>query len=1225
VRRLQASSAASLLRVAFTQRASAISHRDRRAPAASLGSSAPRRGRPGIVAVLVAMVLVAMLALAASASAAYVHPTENWGFGQDGTPITEFSNESFEGPSGYLERVHVDQVSQRLSTLWRAECCSGNTLSAFEIGGPESMTPLGGNFPLPIEGGYGWGIATDESSTPSAGRIYIKPAGGEPPQVFTAEGEPILGLNFEPEPGWKTGIAVDPEGNVYTANSDTHQIEVFESAGGPPFRLIPLPKFGSQAQALAYDQLNGDLFVAMNNSNIYRFTKAANYEDPAPLHYETSGGGEMAIDAAAGILYIAGFYPEAPTNYNQGWRAYDIETGSILESAVGAGTESQATSIAADESTHTIYTTNGDRAHYQVEEWRPVAVADLTTGGSTGDATVHGTVDPAGAGAVTECKFEYVPASAFNEVEEITVSGASGGTYQLRNYANETNSEPIPYNATLAEFTEALEGAWGAGTVSVTGADGGPYRVELVGPLAGMNPGNFFAIEENLTPAWSGAVHVVTKQNGGSTEGWKTAATAPCSPAGTINAPTDVSAELTGLNDETTYHYRLTGVSGGFEVVGGEKTLTPHKVSTLRTEAAGEITRTEAELHASYEGAGAADHWWFEWGTSPYSLGESSPSEEETATGHTAISTSAEGLEPDTIYYFRSSAENEASEVSQGEIRTFRTAPAVQSLETKPATEVTPHTAELNASYVGDGTSTEYSFEWGTHRAYGQTTPAEDAGSASGPQNLAPAELTGLELETVYHYRVVATNALGTTYGPDMSFKTHPAVAGLETKAVSDLESHSATLNGAFTGNGENTTYFYKWGPSTAYGGGTSPTMESSATGVTQLTPYHLEGLVPGTTYHFQIVAENGEGVTKTADATFLSVPAVHGLKTLPATNIGQEQIQLNAEFTGNGQDTHYYFEYGPTTSYGNKTAIPPGVDVGSPNQGEVKDISATISDYLAYTTYHYRVVAENDEGETLGNDETVETLPAELPNIRNEQASNLAPTTATLAAEIDPMRWNTVYLFEYGTTPAYGEFTELNPNPIGNDHTYHPVSEGIGSLLPRTVYHFRVVAINYTGTQFGPDRIFATPGAPTVDLATVRGVTDSAAHLVGLVNPNSNGTTVHFEYGPTPAYGASTAATPIGSGRGDSAADADIAGLAPNTTYHFRVVAANAYGTAQSRDQTFTTAQARSVAQGPGKGKKCKKPRVKRHGRCVKPHHGRRHHKRHHQKHHRNSNQRNG
>jgi hypothetical protein len=443
-------------------------------------------------------------------------------------------------------------------------------------------------------------------------------------------------------------------------------------------------------------------------------------------------------------------------------------------------------------------------------------------------------------------------------------------------------------------------------------------------------------------------------------------------------------------------------------------------------------------------------------------------------------------------------------------------------------------------------------------------------------------------------------------------------VAGLEVKPVTELESHSVTLQGVFTGNGELTHYHFRWGPSTAYGHNT-PTMESSATGVTPLTPVHLEGLVPEVTYHVQIVASNPEGETKSADATFTTPPAVRGLKTLPATEIGQEEIQLNGEFAGNGQHTTYWFEYGTSTKYDHKVPAT-SLDAGSPTGA--KAISTTISDYVAYTTYHYRVVAMNDEGETKGNDETFETLGAELPDIRNEQAFDVVPNSATLGAEIDPMRWKTVYLFEYGTTTAYGEATELNPEPIGEDHVFHEVTEDIAGLAPATVYHFRVVAINYTGTQFGPDQIFATPGAPTVDLASASGITASSAHLSGLVNPNSADTTVHFEYGLTEAYGSSTGSVDIGKARVDREAAADISGLQPNSTYHYRVVATNQYGTITSRDQTFTTD--RGTAPPPPEERLiCKRPKVKRHGRCVRPRH--RHHRHHRTKHHRHSNHRNG
>jgi phosphodiesterase/alkaline phosphatase D-like protein len=1063
----------------------------------------------GSVAGLLVLIVLAMLAVAGPASAAYIHPSENWGFGKDGTSKTDFQEEIFSGEQyGEIEQIHINQATHELLAIWQPGF-EGKRMSVFEIGGPESMTPRGGNFPQPISGFCCWRVGMDESNTATAGRTYISSLFAEEgPAIYTHDGEPVSGINFAPEPGLKGGVAVDQEGSVFLVNSTKKQIEEFEPVGGPPFRIIPLPEAGgSEPGALVYDKQNGDLFVSVGEY-VFRLTEEADYEDPAPTKYHFIGQTELALDSAAGILYLTDF-PEYPANFKQGWRAYDIETGSLLETRLGGGTEGAVKGIAVDESTHTVYTANDDNSVERIEEWRPVVVPDVTTGKPTGNATVNGTVGLAGAGNVTECLFEYGP--------------------DLNNYTS----------------------------------------------------------------------------------------TKPCSPAAPITEAKSVSADLSGLTDETTYHYRLVAANANGKSVGGDMTLTPHKVVALATGPAEEVKRTSAKLTASYQGTGEATKYWFEWGTKPSALTSSSSEEEEGATnGATQISDVAEGLDPDTVYYYRVVAKNAQGE-SNGDILHLRTPPAVQSLETKPATNVKPRSAELNASYVGDGTHTTYFFEWGTHRVYGDSTPVQDAGSPTGPQNLTPASLTSLELETVYHYRVVATNTSGTTVGPDRTFKTAPAVGGIQLNAT-DVESHTATLTGQYVGDGQETTYYYEWGTNTAYLAGKSQTFNTgNPTGATQLESVPISDLQAGTTYHFHIVATNAIGTTKSSDTTFFTPTNVRGLVTLPATEITQDSITLNAEFNGNAQDTHYYFEYGPTTAYGNKVPLPPGTDAGSPTGAT--HISTVIDEFNAYSTYHFRVVASNDEGSTNGNDLTFQTQPARVPGIRGTRASNMAPTAATLEAEINPEHWSTIYVFEYGPAATYGQQTEIS-DPIGEDHSFHPVSNAVDGLEPGTAYHFRVVATNFTGTTYGPDQTFATPGPPKVDLSTASNVTPSSVHLGALVDPKSSATTVRFEYGATAAYGVSTAPIDVGSSNGDRQADADIAGLASDTTYHFRVVATNAHGTVESRDQTFTTGRG-ALPQDEGREIKCKKGFVKRKGRCVK----KKHHKQH-RKHgrHRNSNHRN-
>ena len=99
----------------------------------------------------------------------------------------------------------------------------------------------------------------------------------------------------------------------------------------------------------------------------------------------------------------------------------------------------------------------------------------------------------------------------------------------------------------------------------------------------------------------------------------------------------------------------------------------------------------------------------------------------------------------------------------------------------------------------------------------GNSTPILTLPSPTGATQ-APQALPGLELETLYHYRVVAINSIGTSKGDDMTFTTHPAVTALETKPVSSVDQDSITLNAQFQGDNLDTKYFFEYGLTTAYG-----------------------------------------------------------------------------------------------------------------------------------------------------------------------------------------------------------------------------------------------------------------------------------------------------------------------------------------------------------------------------------------------------------------------
>ncbi|HTY98097.1 MAG TPA: IPT/TIG domain-containing protein [Solirubrobacteraceae bacterium] len=101
------------------------------------------------------------------------------------------------------------------------------------------------------------------------------------------------------------------------------------------------------------------------------------------------------------------------------------------------------------------------------------------------------------------------------------------------------------------------------------------------------------------------------------------------------------------------------------------------------------------------------------------------------------------------------------------------------SVRTTSASSVTGTGAVLNGALDPQGTPTTYQFEYGSSTAYGSTTPVSEPQSGSASVN-ASAAVEGLEPGRVYHFRLVATNAAGTSYGADQIFATEvPSVTSI--------------------------------------------------------------------------------------------------------------------------------------------------------------------------------------------------------------------------------------------------------------------------------------------------------------------------------------------------------------------------------------------------------------------------------------------------------------
>ncbi len=292
---------------------------------------------------------------------------------------------------------------------------------------------------------------------------------------------------------------------------------------------------------------------------------------------------------------------------------------------------------------------------------------------------------------------------------------------------------------------------------------------------------------------------------------------------------------------------------------------------------------------------------------------------------------------------------------------------------------------------------------------------------------------------------------------------------------------------------------------------------------------------------------------------------------TTAATNVTHNSAQLNGSVNPNGASTEYYFEYGTTTSYGFKT--------NSVNAGlgtSAVSVNSPITGLSPSSIYHFRLVATNNGGTKNGNDLIFTTSPPPpqgAPIVTTVTATNVTHNSAQLNGSVNPNSANTTYYFEYGTTINYGSKTNSVSAGSGTNAVF--VNSPITGLSPSTTYHFRLVATNSGGTNYGSDLTFTTSpqqGAPTVTTTVATNVTHNSAQLNGTVNPSGASTTYYFEYGTTTDYGSTTSIGNAGSGTSLISVNSSITGLSASSIYHFRLVATNSGGTNRGGDLTFTT-----------------------------------------------------
>ena len=554
---------------------------------------------------------------------------------------------------------------------------------------------------------------------------------------------------------------------------------------------------------------------------------------------------------------------------------------------------------------------------------------------------------------------------------------------------------------------------------------------------------------------------------------------------------------------------------------------------------------------------------------------------------------------------------------------------------TEPATNVTATGATLNGYVNPEGSETTYHFEYGPTTSYGTNLPVPNASVGAGKVWKAVSQTITGGLWGTYHYRLAATRGSETIYGVDHIVTTTPWTV----QESPDEGPNENVLEGVSCGSSESCTAVasyqsssgqtrwplaenwngYEWNLNTTatptgatyavfYGVGCSS--GNACTGVGEYVN-SSKVVVPlaerwnGTAWSVQTApAPEGAKESYLAGAACSSSTACTAVGQY--TNSSGAKVPLAERWNG----TAWSVQTTPTPEGGKEIALY-GVSCSSTTtctatghytnsskvvvplaeswNGTAWSVQSVPSPTGAKASYLYGVSCSSSNvctgaGQYTNSSEAVVPLAERW----NGTAWSVQTTPGPAGSRLRGVSCSTATAcMATGSGGPHGTLAESwNGTEWAILET--PNAEEIGS------YQFaRLSGVSCTSatacTTVGEGNKCGTvcsevtlaeryaPPVPVLETNAATGVVAGGATLNGTVNPESQATTYHFEYGKTTSYGTSVPIPSGNAGYGTSAVKESnaITNLEPSTTYHFRVVATSVLGNVYGADKSFTTASA--------------------------------------------------
>jgi hypothetical protein len=321
----------------------------------------------------------------------------------------------------------------------------------------------------------------------------------------------------------------------------------------------------------------------------------------------------------------------------------------------------------------------------------------------------------------------------------------------------------------------------------------------------------------------------------------------------------------------------------------------------------------------------------------------------------------------------------------------FNEVPSAPRVEGENATAVAQSTVTLTGSLnPRNETPTACAFHYALNESLLASSPSvaecEPSFAQLGSGNTGEpvsASLQGLAANTVYVYRLTASNNVGLAEGPIEEFLTLPDPPTVQTLEASALTPYTAVLNATVNPGAsghaaqDDTTYQFQYSTNETFSNQTQ--VADAGEGTSPIAAHaQLEGLAPGTIYHYRILATNNNNQTPQTTTgqprTFTTIPTPPILTNLSTGQITQSSALITATVQTQGLPTRWELQLSTNP------AILQYQAAGNTTSPESEDLTVALENLQPGTTYYYKLTATNPNGTTETTEAAFTTLPGAPP-----------------------------------------------------------------------------------------------------------------------------------------------------------------------------------------------------------------------------------------------------